>query len=136
MGTIAKNQGFLLVPICLLMALHAGCGCDVVAASLFSVSPGTINSGGASVIITLSGSGFRRDSQVFWNDVLLQSTFVSSTELTAAVPATQLQQSGSVSVFVFNPTGDGGATVSGGIGVVGISCDGGRSNPVNVMVTP
>ena len=88
------------------------------------------------MIITLSGSGFRRDSQVFWNNVLLQSTFVSSTELTATVSASELQQSGSVSVFVFNPTGNAGTTVSGGIGVIAISCDGGRSNAVDVTLTP
>ena len=130
------KRSLLIGLLSFLVALHAGCGnCDVVAASIFSVTPSPIPAQDAGLVITVHGSGFGPSSQVVWDGVVLTTVFVSSTEVTATVPATQLAHPGTVVVSVFNPPA-GGTTVTGGIAFVGVSCQGETSNGVSVTVAP
>jgi hypothetical protein len=80
--------------------------------SLSSISPNSVQAGGAATSITVSGSNFISSSSVEWNGIALATTYVSTTSLTAQVPASDLQSAGSATITVVNP-GPGGGSSSG-----------------------
>jgi hypothetical protein len=57
------------------------------ALSISSISPQTAPAGGPSFTLTVNGTGFTSRSVVQWNGNPLATTFISSTQLTAIVPA-------------------------------------------------
>lgn len=63
-----------------------------------SVAPGT-----GALTLTVNGGGFVSGSTVNWNGNPLATTFVSSTKLTAKVPAADTQAAGSSAITVTNP---------------------------------
>ena len=64
--------------------------------SLTSISPNRIAAGYASPItLTVTGSGFISQSVVDWNSTALATSYVSPTELTATVPASDFASPGS-----------------------------------------
>ena len=71
----------------------AGCGGDGGNKSknplpaLTSVSPATAVAGDAAFTLTANGTGFVSGSTVQWNGASRSTTFVSSTQLTAAIEA-------------------------------------------------
>jgi uncharacterized protein (TIGR03437 family) len=69
--------------------------------ALASLSPSSINAGSAGFTLTLSGSNFAPGAAVLWNGSSLVTTVVSSTQLTAQVPANLLATAGTVSVNVY-----------------------------------
>ncbi len=76
---------------------------------LSTISPSTATVGATSFTMTLKGSGFVSLSKVRWNSLPLSSVFVSSSVLTASVPASNLASSGTFPVSVVN-SGVGGGT--------------------------
>jgi hypothetical protein len=78
--------------------------------SLSSISPTSAAAGNAALTLTVSGSNFVADSKVDWNGTALTTTFVSSTRLTALVPASDLAAAGSASVTVVTPSPGGGSS--------------------------
>jgi IPT/TIG domain len=62
--------------------------------------PPSFSVGGGAQAITVTGSGFTPSSQVSWGGTILQTTFVSSTTLTATVPPSLTTTAGDVSVRV------------------------------------
>ena len=81
-----------------------------------SLSPTSAVAGTAGLTLTVNGSGFVATSVVRWNGAARTTTFVSSTQLRAAISATDLAASGSVVVSVFTPAPGGGT--SGNLGFV------------------
>jgi hypothetical protein len=77
--------------------------------SIKSLSPSSGTAGGADFTLTVTGSGFVTDSKVLWNGVEHATTFVSSTSLTASIPAADIAKAGTATVTVFTP-GPGGGT--------------------------
>ena len=75
-----------------------------------ALSPSTVAGGGAAFTLTVSGTNFISSSAVRWNGSDRPTTFVSSTQLTAAIPASDIAASGSAEVTVFNPAPGGGAS--------------------------
>jgi hypothetical protein len=71
--------------------------------TLTSLSPPNAYNGSAAITLTANGTGFVNGSQVVWNGAAISTTFVSSTVLTASVPATDLATVEPVNVFVLNP---------------------------------
>ncbi len=69
-------------------------------AILSSISPSQLPAGGPGFTLTLNGSGFKADSQVLWNGAPLPTTFVSSTRLSAAVPAANILSGGPFPIAV------------------------------------
>lgn len=61
--------------------------------------------GGTGFTLTLNGSGFTNDAAALWGSTALATTFVSATQLTAAVPAGLLSASGAVLVSVSEAAG-------------------------------
>jgi hypothetical protein len=76
--------------------------------TLASLSPSNGAQGGAAFTLTLSGTNFINGSAVRWNGADRTTTFVSSTQLTAAIPTSDLTATGVATVTVFNPAPGGG----------------------------
>jgi hypothetical protein len=77
-------------------------------ATLSSLVPNSAIAGGPAFTLTVNGSNFLNTAIVQWNGANLVTTFVSATQLTAAVPATDIASAGTASVVVFNPVNAGG----------------------------
>lgn len=70
---------------------------------LTSVSPTKITGGGAGFDLTLFGTNFVTNSVAKWNGINKTTTYVSSTELRAAIPAGDISVGREVQVTVTNP---------------------------------
>jgi YVTN family beta-propeller protein len=77
-----------------------------------SLAPSSSVFGGAAFTLTVNGTNFVTGSVVQWNGVALTTTLVSGTQLTAAVPASDIATAGTASVTVFNPTPAGGTSAA------------------------
>src|SRR5262249_28170089 len=62
--------------------------------------------------LTVIGTGFCPQSQVAWNGTALVTTDISSTELTATIPASDFTSAGSAAITVINPAPGGGISNS------------------------
>jgi IPT/TIG domain-containing protein len=76
---------------------------------LSTLVPSSALQGGPAFTLTVTGSGFVPSSTVSWNGSSRATTFVSATQLTAAIPASDLVAAGTVPITVFSP-GPGGGT--------------------------
>jgi uncharacterized protein (TIGR03437 family) len=70
-------------------------------ATISSLSPISVVSGGPAFTLTVNGSGFVPASQVQWNGTAVSTTFVSAVQLTALVPAQPVPAT--VPITVVNP---------------------------------
>jgi len=77
-----------------------------------SLSPNVTTANGPAFTLTVTGTNFVSTSVVTWNGANLATTFVSSTSLTATVPASDITAVGTATVNVVNPV-PGGGTSSG-----------------------
>ncbi len=72
--------------------------------TLTSITPNNAPTASPAFTLTATGTGFVSGSQIIWNGTaLLPTAFVSSTVLTATVPAANLVDAIPVNVFVLNP---------------------------------
>ena len=71
--------------------------------SLSSLDPSGAVAGGAGFTLSVMGSNFTSGSVVNFNSVPRQTAFVSSTELTIAVTASDISNSGAATITVTNP---------------------------------
>jgi hypothetical protein len=76
--------------------------------TISTVAPATVTRNGSDFSLTVHGSGFVNGSVVQWNRVARVTTFVSSTELRAAILATDLQAAGVAEITVQNPAPSSG----------------------------
>ena len=84
-------------------AAHSG-SIAAIAPTLSSISPNTILSSSPGFTMLVTGNGFIANSVVNWNGVPLATTYLSPTQVQAAVPAANLANAGSAMVTVTNPT--------------------------------
>jgi hypothetical protein len=70
-----------------------------------SLLPVTAEAGGNELILTVNGQNFLGSSVVRWNNTNRPTTFVSSTQLTAAISAADIATTGTASISVSNPDG-------------------------------
>jgi hypothetical protein len=80
--------------------------------SLTLLSPSSVLAGGANFTLGLSGAGFVSGSIVRWNGSDRPTIFVSSTQLTAAISASDILSVGAAQLAVFNPPPGGGTSNS------------------------
>jgi C1A family cysteine protease len=79
--------------------------------TLTSISPSSAAAGGSAFTLTVTGTGFVSGvTKVRWNGADRTTNVVSSTQATAAIPATDIATAGTASVTVFNPTPGGGTS--------------------------
>ena len=76
---------------------------DSDAPTLTSMSPQSAREGSTDLPLALIGTNFTTDSTAQWNGTALATTFLTSSQLTALVPASLLTEEGTASITVFNP---------------------------------
>ena len=86
--------------------------------TITAISPKSAVAGGAAFTLTINGTNFVAASMVSFGGAAPATTFVSSTQLTAAIPASSIASTGTLAVTVTNPAAGGGT-----------------SNPINFSVT-
>jgi hypothetical protein len=74
------------------------------------LAPATAAPGSAGFTLTVNGSGFAPVSVVQWKGSTRPTTYVSPTQLTAAIPASDVAAVGTAVVRVFNPAPGGGTS--------------------------
>jgi len=80
--------------------------------ALSSLSPGSTIVGASAFTLTLNGSGFVSSSVVRWNGANRTTTFVNSSQLRAAIPASDVATAATAAVTVFSPPPGGGTSGS------------------------
>lgn len=78
--------------------------------TLASLNPPTLPPGSAAFTLTVTGTGFVNGSIVKWAGQDRTTTYVSATQLTAAITQGDLAVGGNVAVTVFNPAPAGGTS--------------------------
>ncbi len=114
-----------VVSLLSLIALTMACGYSSKPAAppaagtmptITQLTPDAAPSGGVAFTLTVTGTNFGTKAVVNWNSVPQTSntTFVSGTELTVAVPASAIMTAGTVQVTVTNPATAGTGPYGGG----------------------
>src|SRR6266550_436375 len=102
---------------------------------LMFLSPQTANAGDSNFTITATGGGFVSGAIILWNvgpnQTQLTTTFISSTQLTATVPASNVAAAGNIQVAVQIV----GSAVSGASGTTATTTTE-VSDVVNFMINP
>lgn len=80
------------------------------APSVSSVSPASVTAGGSAFTLTVNGNNFISSSVVQWNGSSRTTSFVSGTQLTAAITSADISATQNVSIAVVNPAPGGGTS--------------------------
>jgi uncharacterized protein (TIGR03437 family) len=80
------------------------------APSLSTLIPSSVTAGSSAFKLTVTGTNFVTGSVVQWNGSSRPSAFVSSTQLTASISATDVASADTAQVTVFNATPGGGTS--------------------------
>lgn len=67
------------------------------------LNPTSATAGGSGFTLTVTGTGFLATSIVYWNGVPMTTSYVSATQLTATIPASNIVSPGTATVTVVNP---------------------------------
>ena len=70
------------------------------APTISSLNPGSITAGSPGFVLTITGTGFNQSSAINWNGNAIPTTYLSSTQLNADIPASLIASSASVPVTV------------------------------------
>lgn len=128
--TILATFAILLLPL-------FSCGGCPATPSVSSISPSSATTGGAGFVLTVNGGSFSSNAVVVWNGSPQTTSFVSSSQLTAAISSTQIAQPDTAAVYVYNPTG--GTETVGTTSVTATNtngCGARGSNAVSFTVSP
>jgi hypothetical protein len=82
------------------------------APTITSLNPATVPAGSPDRALTITGTGFVSTSTARSNGVLLMTTYVTPTTLSAVVPSSHLINPGSVAITVTNPAPGGGTSAA------------------------
>ena len=96
--------------------------------ALTSLNPTSALAGGAPFTLAVTGANFVNGSVVRWNGANRPTTFVSPTQLTAAIPAGDIAVAGAAAITVFTPAPGGGISNALDLPVV-------NPNPVPVLAS-
>jgi hypothetical protein len=115
-----------LLPV-LLIALTIGCGygsnynssSGTTTPAISQLSPDATTAGGTAFTLTVMGTNFSNKTVVNWNSTSLTTTYMSATELTASVPASDIAASGTAQVTVATPSSSSSGGPWGGSGSSG-----------------
>ncbi len=98
-----RNRFGALVLACLLSGFSSAFAQNPVPFVNQPLVPAAVAPGGPGFTLTIHGTGFVLGASVRWNGTLLTTTFVSSSQLTATVPAANIATAGTTSMTVVNP---------------------------------
>ncbi|HVN16952.1 MAG TPA: polysaccharide deacetylase family protein, partial [Anaerolineales bacterium] len=79
---------------------------------LTSLNPTSVFAGGSDFTLTVNGTNFISSSVVRWNNSDRPTTYVSGTQLTATISASDISTVGTANITVFNPSPGGGVSNS------------------------
>jgi hypothetical protein len=82
------------------------------APTIGSLAPATAVAGSGSFPLTVNGTGFVNGAEILFNGIILPTTLVSPTQLTATVPASAVTTAGIYAVTVTNPAPGGGPSTT------------------------
>jgi outer membrane protein assembly factor BamB len=88
--------------------------------TITSLTPTSINSGSPDMTVAITGTGFVPTSVAQANSTDLATTFVSSTQLSATIPAAMLVNAASLTVTVTTPSPGGGTSGGSGFQVLAV----------------
>jgi hypothetical protein len=118
------------------------CGDCVQRPSIVSITPTNVATGAPDLVLTVNGNDFQRNSTIDWNGAARATTFVSSHQLKATIPSSDLAMPATVKVTVFSPPQvqpvTFGTTTSGSSAGASLNanCAGGTSNVHAFAVSP
>lgn len=92
--------------------VNQAAGSSNPAPAIASLDPNTVFTGSSGFTLTVNGTGFIPSSIARWNGSDRPTTFISSTQLRIALPATDRSLPGTASVTVSNPGPGGGISNS------------------------
>mgnify|MGYP001366475323 CR=1 FL=1 len=78
-----------------------------------SLSPNNVTAGAPGFTLTVGGAAFVSGCVVRWNGANLPTSFVNANQVTATVPAGNVNTAGTASISVFNPAPGGGLSNNG-----------------------
>jgi len=84
-----------------------------------SLQPASVTAGSASFSLTINGTGFVSTSMAKLNGSARATTFVSATQVTAAILATDILNAGTASITVTSPTPGGGTSTAVNLTITG-----------------
>jgi hypothetical protein len=91
--------------------------------SISSISPSWAAAGSANFTLTVSGNNFLPGSTVRWNanygQPPISTSYVSLTQLTVVIPASDIAIAGNANVIVVNPSPGGGTSQAGVFTIIG-----------------
>jgi uncharacterized protein (TIGR03437 family) len=93
------------------------------APTITSLNPATILNGSPAFTLTVNGTGFFPESRVHWNGADRRTTFVSRTQLTAAISAADVALAGMAQVTVNTPAPGGGTSAPVNFAITGLEAD-------------
>jgi IPT/TIG domain len=99
---ICKRLGALVL-VCLLIGFTAAFAQNPAPFLNQPLTPAAVAPGGAGFTLTVHGTGFVSGATVNWNGTPLATTFSSSSQLMATVPAANIATAITASVTVVNP---------------------------------
>jgi hypothetical protein len=102
--------------------------------NITSVSPATIYVNSPTTKITINGSGFLSSTLAYLqnNSIPLPTTYVSANQITALVPDTSLSSTGTIYLYVANPS-PGGGTANTSLQVVSAEPSIGNVSPTSIV---
>jgi 6-phosphogluconolactonase len=101
--------------------------------AITTFSPDHAVVGGAAFTLTINGTNFVSASTVNFGGAAPTTTFVNSTQLTAAIPAASITSTGTVDFLVVNPAPGGGS--SNPLSFPVVAAGGGGPGPVPVILS-
>lgn len=87
-----------------------GPAANLPAPATASIAPTGVTAGSGQLTLTVTGSNFSACSTVEWNGAPNATTYLSPTQLTTVIPASDVTTVGTVPVTVFTPTPGGGTS--------------------------
>jgi hypothetical protein len=113
MTTTQLLKTFTTTALVALIALTVACGYSSkmtapvagTAPTIAQLAPDNATAGGAAFMLTVNGTNFGTKAVVNWSGVAqtANTTYVSGSQLTVAVPASAIATSGTVQITVTNP---------------------------------
>ncbi len=80
--------------------------------AITTISPNSAAAGGVAFTLTVNGSNFGTGSVVRWNGSDRPTAFISVSQVSAQIPASDIAVAGTAAITVFNPAPGGGASNS------------------------
>src|SRR3974390_1638763 len=81
--------------------------------AISQLNPGSANAGDAAFMLTVNGSNFASKAVVNWNSTAQTTTYVTTGQLTIAVPAAAVATAATIQISVTNPATSGGGMYGG-----------------------